>query len=199
MIKYYTIDKDYNLNMPLPIKEGVNDQLEVLNKSEFKLLNEILNNNKYYADCLDELDKRVPYSPNWGSEDLYQTLYSRLYRAITMREFYLSDSESKYMLWLLDRDDYHLYDDGEIEPKTHNNYENIFEGWPVLTEHEFEELKEILDYCRDTMLSNIFEVLLDETDGVAFDERGFYKIANILINGDFVVEVRHELDGEDDE
>lgn len=198
MIKYYTIDTDYNLNMPLPIKGGANDQLEVLNEDEFKMLKRILNNNKYYADCLDELQTMVAYSPNWGSEDLYQASYSRLYRAITMREFYLSDQKSKYMLWLLDRDNYYLHNDGEVEPEKHNDYENIFEGWPVLTEHEFEELKEILDYCRNTMLSNTFEVLLDETDGVAFDERGFYKIANILINGDFVVEVRH-LDGEDDE
>ncbi|WP_301009483.1 hypothetical protein [Ligilactobacillus agilis] len=192
MIEYYTIGKDYNLNMPLPIKGGVNDQLEVLNKNEFKLLKRILNDNKYYADCLDELDKRVPYSPNWGSKDLYQTLYSRLYRAITMKKFYLSDSESKYVMWIKGGD-YKLYNRGELKE---NEDGNIFEGWPVLTEHEFEELKEILDYCRDAMLSNTFEILLDETDGVTFTERGFYKIANILINGGFAVEVRHDLDGD---
>lgn len=195
MIKYYTIDEDYNLNIPLPVKEMGNDQLEVLNKSEFKLLERILNNNKYYADCLDELDKRVPYSHNWGSEDLYQTLYSRLYRAITMKEFYLSDSESKYVIWIKGAD-YKLYKQTELNE---DDDRNIFEGWLVLTEHEFEELKEILDYCRGGMLSNTFKILLDVTDGVAFTERGFYKIANILVNGEFVVEVRHELDGEDDE
>lgn len=194
MIKYYTIDKDYNLNMPLPAEMG-NGQLEVLNKNEFKMLKRILNNNKYYVDCLDELGERVPYSPYWGSEDLYQTSYSRLYRAITMREFYLSDSESKYVVWMKGAD-YKLYKRTELNE---DEDRNIFGGWPVLTEHEFEELKEILDYCHDSMLSNAFEILLDETDGVTFTERGFYKIANILVNGEFVVEVRHELDGEDDE
>lgn len=187
MIKYYTIDKNYNLNMPLPIKEGINDQLEVLNKNEFKLLNEILNNNKYYADCLNALDERLP----WGINNLGQASYSRLYRAITMEEFYVSDLEPTYFYWTMD-EDYGLHKQGTSEDP---------ELWPILTEHEFEELRYLLDeaYAYSSLLSYVFEDLLDETDGVSFTERGFDKVASILIDGEFYVEVRHELDGGDDE
>lgn len=187
MIKYYTIDKDYNLNMPLPIKEMGNDQLEVLNKNELKLLNEILNNNKYYADCLGALSERIP----WGVDNLGQASFSRLYRAITMKEFYVSYLKPTYVYWTMD-EDYGLHKQEKREEP---------EVWPVLTEHEFEELRYLLDeaYAYSSLLSHVFEDLLDETDGVSFTERGFDKVANILIDGEFYVEVRHELDGETDE
>lgn len=187
MIKYYTMDIDYNLNMPLPVKEMGNDQLEILNKDELKLLNEILNNNTYYEDCLDALDERVP----WGVNNLGQASYSRLYRAITMKEFYVSDLKPTYVYWTMD-EDYGLHKQGKNEEP---------EVWPVLTEHEFEELRYLLDdaYAYSSLLSNVFEDLLDETDGVSFTQRGFDKVANILIDGEFYVEMRHELDGEDDE
>lgn len=187
MIKYYTMDIDYNLNMPLPIKEGVNDQLEVLNENEFKLLNEILNNKKYYANCLDPLNERIP----WGDNNLKQASYSRLYRAIMMKEFYVSDLKPTYVYWTMD-EDYGLHKQEKREEP---------EVWPVLTEHEFEELRYLLDeaYAYSCLLSEVFEDLLDETDGVCFTQRGFDKVANILIDGEFYVEVRHELDGGDDE
>ena len=187
MIKYYTIDKNYNLNMPLPIKEGINDQLEVLNKNEFKLLNEILNNNKYRWRCLESLNERIA----WNANNLKQASYSRLYRAITIREFYVSDVKSTYVFWTMG-EDYGLHKQEKREDP---------ELWPVLTEHEFEELGYLLSeaYAYSSLLSHVFEDLLDETDGVAFTERGFDKVANILIDGEFYVEVRHELDGGDDE
>lgn len=189
MIKYYTIDKDYNLNMPLPVKEMGNDQLEILNKDELKLLNEILNNNKYYADCLEALGERIP----WRVDNLGQASFSRLYRAITMKEFYVSDVKSTYVYWTMN-EDYELH-------KQENREVPEVWVWPVLTEHEFEELRYLLDdaYTYSRLLSHVFEDLLDETDGVCFTERGFDKVATILIDGEFYVEARHELDGEDDE
>ena len=187
MIKYYTIDKDYNLSMPLPVKEMGNDRLEVLNKDELKLLNEILNNNKNYADCLGSLNERIA----WNANNLKQASYSRLYRAIIMKEFYVSDLEPTYFYWTMD-EDYGLHKQRNEEDP---------EIWPVLTEHEFEELRYLLDeaYAYSSLLSHVFEDLLDETDGVSFTERGFDKVASILIDGEFYVEVRHELDGGDDE
>lgn len=184
MIKYCTIDGDYNLNMPLPVKEMGNDQLEVLNESEFKLLNEILNNNKYYADCLDALSVAVP----WGMNNLAQASYSRLYRATTMKEFYVSDLKPTYVCWTMD-EDYGLHKQEEREEP---------EVWPVLTEHEFEELRYLLSeaYAYSSLLSHVFEDLLDETDGVSFTQRGFDKAANILIDGEFYVEVRHDVEGD---
>lgn len=190
MIKYYTMDIDYNLNVPAPIKEGINDQLEVLNESEFKLLNEILNNNKYCGHCLNALDERVP----WDVDNLGQASYSRLYRAIMMKEFYVSDLKPTYVYWRMG-EDYGLH-------KQWNEEIPEVWMWPVLTEHEFEELRYLLDdaYAYSSLLSHVFEDLLDETDGVSFTQRGFDKAANILINGEFYVEMRHEdLDGEDDE
>lgn len=190
MIKYYTMNTDYNLNMPLPVKEMGNDQLEVLNKDELKLLNEILNNNKYCGHCLNALDERIP----WGVDNLGQASFSRLYRAITMREFYVSDLEPTYVYWTMN-EDYELH-------KQENREAPEVWVWPVLTEHEFEELRYLLDdaYAYSSLLSHVFEDLLDETDGVSFTQRGFDKVATILIDGEFYVEVRHEdLDGEDDE
>lgn len=182
MIKYYEIDIDYNLTMPLPVKEMGNDRLEVLNESEFRLLNEILNNNKFYSDCLNALDERVP----WGVNNLGQASYSRLYRAIRMKEFYVSALKPTYVYWTMD-EDYGLHKQrNEEDPET----------WPVLTEHEFEELRYLLSeaYAYSSLLSHVFEALLDETDGVSFTERGFDKVANILIDGEFYVEVRHDVE-----
>lgn len=187
MIKYYQIDINYNLTMPLPVKETSNDRLEILNENELRLLSEILNNNKFYSDCLDALSVAV----SWGMNNLAQASYSRLYRAITMKEFYVSDLKSTYVYWTMD-EDYGLHKHSEQESP---------EIWPVLTEHEFEELRYLLSeaYAYSSLLSHVFEDLLDETDGVSFTERGFDKVANILIDGEFYVEVRHDLDGEDDE